>query len=98
MEKYPEDVITKGRKGTEIRALVSRGKYVICNYLDPETLKPTEEKYKLMLKDENGNVEEYFLIPLKDERKLMIKPKKAEKKKRRVWNPKTGKAEELWVG
>ncbi len=98
MTKYPESVLTRGKSGKiELRALVSRGEFVICKYLDPDTLQPADKKLKLTLKRDDGEVEEYFLIPLKDGRYLMITPKKKEEKEREVWNLSEGKAEPLWV-
>ncbi len=94
--KVPQEVLTKGRKGLEVRSLVSRGRYVLYEYRDPETLELVDKKQKLMLKDENGSVKEFFLIPLKDGRFLMFESKKAKEPVRKVWNPKTGKAEDLW--
>jgi len=91
--KFGEDVLTKDRKGNlEVRNLVSRGKFVLYDYRDPKTFKQVESsKRKLYLKDE-----EFYLIPLKGERWLMIKPKVPEDKVRKVWNDKTKKEESLF--
>lgn len=96
--EYPESVLTKSKKGNiEVRNLISRGKFVMYDYRDPKTFRQVEDKkVKLYLKDEEGNVEEYYIIPLKAERSLMIKPKELEEKERKVWNQKTKRAEELW--
>jgi len=98
MTKYPESVLTKGKSGKiELRALVTRGKFVICKYLDPETLQLADKKLKLTLKRDDGEIEEYFLIPLKNGRYLMITPKKKEEKERKVWNLNENRAEPLWM-
>ncbi len=79
----------------EVRALDSRGRYVLCKYLDPNTLQPTDEKRKLSLMDEEGAIREYFLIPIKGQnRRLMVEAE--EPKERKVWNPATRQEEELW--
>jgi len=99
MAKYPETVLTKDRKGNvEVRNLVSRGKFVIYDYRDVKTFKQVENnKKKLCLKDENGEVKEYFIIPLKGGRALLIEPKEKEEKETRVWNEKTKKEERVQI-
>jgi len=94
---FSEEVLTKSRVGRlEVRALDSRGRYVLCKYLDPGTLQPADEKRKLCLMDEKGAIREYFLIPIKGQnRRLMIEAEK-EPKERKVWNPATRQEEELW--
>ena len=95
--EFPDTVITKGKKGTlEIRTLDSRGRFVICKYLDPKTLKPADAKRKLMLRLENGTSEEYFIVPLKNSRALLISGKPDEKE-RQLWNETTKRAEEIWT-
>jgi hypothetical protein len=99
MSKYPETVLTKDRKGNiEVRNLVSRGEFVMYDYRDLETFKQVESsKKKICLKDENGQVSEYYIIPLKAEnRSLLIKPDKPEEKVRKVWDDRTKKEEDLW--
>ncbi|RLE45040.1 hypothetical protein DRJ22_05120 [Candidatus Woesearchaeota archaeon] len=92
--KYPDNVLTKGKKGIEVRSLVSRGNYVLCEYLDPETGKLADKKKKLILKDDDGKVQEYFIVPLKGDRSLLITPKeKKDVEKQKVWNK--GKIEDL---
>ncbi|MEM3737400.1 MAG: hypothetical protein QXJ75_04880 [Candidatus Bathyarchaeia archaeon] len=93
---FSEEVLTKSRTGrVEVRALESRGRYVLCKYLDPETLQLADEKRKLTLIDEKGKIYEYFLIPLKGKnRRLMVEAEK-EPKGRKVWNPITRQEEEL---
>ena len=97
--EFPETVITKGKNGRpEIRALDHRGSYVICKYLDPKTMKAADSKRKLMLKDEEGTVREYFIIPLKDpKRSLLIFPETKEKD-REVWNERKATSEGIWAG
>ena len=95
--EFPETVLTQGKRGKlEVRGLDHRGSYVMCKYLDPKTLSLTDNKRKLVLKDEEGEIREYFIIPMKDpKRSLLITPEKQEKD-RQVWNVKLEKAEEIW--
>ncbi len=93
----PETVLTKGKGGKlEVRALDSRGSYVMCKYLDPKTMKPADKKRKLTLKDQNGIVHEYFIIPLRDPKRALILTTTSEEKERQVWNETLGTAEEVW--
>jgi len=96
MAKYPDSVLTQGKKGLEVRTLVTRGKFVICEYRDPNTMQLVDKKQKWILKDEKGNVKEYFIIPLKDGRKLMVEPKEKKSEDIKVWNREKQRAEELW--
>ena len=92
----PENVLTKGKAGKlEVRALDSRGSYVMCKYLDAKTLKAADKKRKLMLKDENGNVLEYFIIPIKDPKRSLLLTTESEKE-RQVWNESKARAEDIW--
>jgi len=92
--RYPESVLTKGKKGMEVRSLVSRGKYVLCEYLNPDTGKLADKKKKLILKGDDGKIQEYFIVPLKGDRSLLITPKeKKDVEKQKVWNK--GKIEKL---
>ena len=95
--EYPETVMTTSKKGKmEIRSLDGRGKYVICKYVDPKTMKLADTKRKLMLKDDQGKVTEYFIIPLKDPKRALLIVPETEEKDRQVWNERLGKAEEIW--
>jgi hypothetical protein len=95
--EFPESVLTKNKKGKmEIRGLDHRGSYVICKYLDPKTMKLADTKRKLMLKDEEGKITEYFIIHLKDPKRALLISPEAEEKDRQIWNEKLGKAEEIW--
>jgi hypothetical protein len=95
--EFPEIVMTKNKKGKlEVRSLDHRGSYVICKYVDPKTMKLADTKRKLMLKDEEGNMREYFIIPLKDPKRALLITPESEEKDRQIWNEKLGKAEELW--
>ena len=99
MKEYPKSVLTKDRKGNlEVRNLISRGKFVMYDYRDIKTFKQVESnKKKLHLKDMDGKISEYYIIPLKsDNRSLLIKPEKPEEKVRKVWNEKMQKEEDLW--
>lgn len=82
--KYPEEVLTKGKKGKiEVRKLIDRGSFTRYEYLDPESDERGENKVKLVLSSED-KTEEYFIIPMKDTRSLLI-PVKG-KGKRKVWD------------
>ena len=95
--EFPETVLTKGKKGKlEIRCLDHRGSYVMCKYVDPNSTNLSDTKRKLMLKDENGQVSEYFIIPLKDPRRALLVIPEANEKERQVWNVELRKAEEIW--
>ena len=95
--EFPETVLTKNKKGkTELRGLDHRGSYVMCKYLDPETMKLADRKRKLMLKDEEGKITEYFIIPLKDPKRSLLVVPDTEEKDRQIWNEKVGQAEEIW--
>jgi len=90
--EIPSEVLTKSKKGKiEVRSLVKRG----YEYLDPKTLQKSENKVKLVLKDENGKLEEFFLIPLKQSNKFLAL-KVEEKGERKIWNPRTKKIEDLF--
>ena len=94
----PENVLTKGKAGKlEVRSLESRGSYVICQYLDPKTMKLADQKRKLMLRDKDGGVIEYFIIPLKDPNRALLISAKTAEKDRQVWNEKLGSAEDVWA-
>ena len=90
--------MTKSKRGKlEVRSLDHRGSYVICKYVDPKTMKLADAKRKLMLRDEQGNMREYFIIPLKDPKRALLITPEAEEKDRQLWNEKLGRAEEIWV-
>lgn len=86
MASYPEEVLTRTKKGeVEVRSLIDRGGYVRYNYLHPETGEPMEGgKVKLVLVSETGRTEEYFVIPTKSKRDLLIPA--ADKGARKVWD------------
>ena len=95
---YPESVLTKDRKSNlEVRNLISRGQFVMYDYRDVKTFKQLESnKKKIYLKDEEGKIIEYYIIPLKTgNRSLLITPEKAEEKPRKIWNEKIKKEEDL---
>lgn len=99
--EFPPEVLTKSKTGKlEVRALDSRGKFLVCKYLDPKTLKPADKKRKIILMDEEGTTREFFIIPLKDGRRyLMIEGEKEASSKPEnpmVWNEKARRAEPLW--
>jgi hypothetical protein len=86
MSTFPDEVLTRTKKGeVEVRSLIDRGRYVRYNYLDPETGEATEGgKVKLVLISETGRTEEYFLIPTKSKRDLLVPA--AEKGARKIWD------------
>ncbi len=86
MPAFPADVLTTTKKGeTEVRSLIDRGRYVRYNYLHPETGQPMEGgKVKLVLISASGATEEYFIIPTKSKRDLLIPA--ADKGARKVWD------------
>jgi hypothetical protein len=93
----PESVLTEGKAGKlEVRTLDSRGSYVMCRYLDPKTMKLADRKRKLMLKDKDGKVLEYFIIPLRDPSRALLVSSKKDEKERQVWNEDLGRAEGVW--
>lgn len=89
---YPESVLTRNKKGeTEVRRLLEKGVFVKYDYIYPGTGKRAEKgKLSIILKTPGGE-EHYFLIPLKGEKFLAIKPKE-EKPNRKFWDPGKGKA------
>lgn len=96
MKKYPESVLTKSKSGkTEVRALDSKGKYVLYHYLDSETGKLSSKKQKLILKSKEGNFLQWFLIPLQQEKQLMI-PTDSKESEKKIWNEKKKKEENLF--
>jgi len=61
--EYPEEVIATTKKGKkEVRSLIERGEYLLYEYLDPQTGKPTSNKKKLVLKVGQER-REYFMVP-----------------------------------
>ena len=86
MAEFPEEVLTRTKKGEpEVRSLIDRGRYVRYNYLHPETGEPMEGgKVKLVLIPEAGEAREFFIIPTKSRRDLLI-PAEA-KGERKVWD------------
>ena len=96
---YPESVITQDRKGNyEVRNLLSRGEFLLHDYRNPADFTPVESsKQKLYLKDADGKITEYFIIPTRNPNQmLLIRPKEKELKERMVWNEKVRREEELW--
>lgn len=93
MEEYPEEVITVSKKGVkEVRILEKRGVFVIYKY---KPINGNEEnKKKLCLLSNNSEREDYFMIPLKDGRILLIPDKK--KKDIKVWNEEKKVVEDLF--
>jgi hypothetical protein len=93
---FSDQVLTKGKSGKlEVRALDSRGSFVMCKYLNPETLKLADKKTKLTLKCDDGKLEEYFIIPLRDPKRSLLIKAEGEEKDRKIWNERTQKEEDL---
>jgi hypothetical protein len=93
---FSDQVLTKGKSGKlEVRALHSRGSFVMCKYLNPETLKLADKKTKLTLRCDDGKLEEYFIIPLRDPKRSLLIKAEGEEKDRKVWNECTQKEEDL---
>lgn len=88
MTAFPDEVLTRTKKGEiEVRSLIDRGHYVRYNYLHPDTGEPMEGgKVKLVLLSDGGTTEEFFVIPTKAHRDLLIPA--AEKGARKVWDGK----------
>ncbi len=86
MAEFPDEVLTRTKKGElEVRSLVDRGRYVRYNYLHPKTGEPMEGgKMKLVLIPESGEPQEFFIIPTRSRRDLLIPA--AEKGARKVWD------------
>ena len=86
MATFPDEVLTRTKKGEiEVRSLIDRGRYVRYRYLHPETGEPMEGgKTKLVLLSESGVAEEFFVIPTKSKRDLLLPA--AEKGARKVWD------------
>ncbi len=86
MPTFPDEVLTKTKKGeTEVRSLIDRGRYVRYRYLHPDTGEPMEGgKLKLVLISEAGKTEEFFVIPTKSRRDLLLPA--GEKGERKIWD------------
>ena len=86
MTAFPDEVLTRTKKGEiEVRSLIDRGRYVRYHYLHPDTGEPMEGgKVKLVLLSGEGKTEEFFVIPTKSHRDLLIPA--AEKGPRKIWD------------
>jgi hypothetical protein len=95
--QFPETVLTTSKKGRlEVRALESRGSFVICKYLDSKTMKPADAKKKIMLRSNNGELTEYFIVPLKAPNRALLLSTHPDEKARQIWNELKQQAEEIW--
>ncbi|MFN3527857.1 MAG: hypothetical protein ACK4YO_02000 [Candidatus Altarchaeaceae archaeon] len=91
--EFPKEVITKTKKGkVEVRCLISRGEYVIYGYKKENG--NFENKQRIFLKDKNNNIESYFIIPMKDGRKILINAEKDTEIF--IWNENEKKVEKLF--
>jgi len=96
-KKFPDEVLTVSKSGKiEARALVSRGKYVLYKYLDPQTGEESSKKQKLVLQAKDGKIKQWFVIPMTRQKSLLIEAKSKESEKK-IWNEKIKKEEDLWV-
>ena len=86
MPQFPESVLTKSKKGeTEVRWLIDRGRFVRYRYVDPATAEEKDSgKIKLVLMPEGGVTQEFFIIPTKGGRSLLINAES--KGERMVWD------------
>ena len=66
------------------------------NYLDTKTMSLADTKRKLVLKDKDGKVTEFFIIPLKNPGRALSITAEPEEKDRQIWNHELEKAEEIW--
>ena len=75
MPQFPESVLTRTKKGeVEARLLIDRGRFVRYRYVDPETGSEKDGgKVKLVLVPDNRPMEEFFIIPTKGDRFLLVK-------------------------
>ena len=95
---FSNNVLTKAKSGKlEVRALHARGSFVMCKYLNPETLKLADKKRKLTLKREDGTIDDYFIIPLRDAKRSLLIRAEAEEKEKKLWNQETQQEEDLWA-
>ena len=93
---FPERVLTTSKKGRlEVRTLESRGSFVICKYLDSKTLEPDPKK-KLMLRSTNGELVEYFIVPLNSRNRALLISSRPDGKERQIWNDLDQHAEAIW--
>src|SRR2546425_2691023 len=86
MTEFPNEVLTPTKTGEiKVRPLIDRGRYVRYRYLHSETGEVMEGgKIKLVLLSDTGRTEEYFIIPTRSKRDLLIPA--AEKGARKVWD------------
>lgn len=95
-KKYPKSVLTENKSGkTEVRTLVSKGKFAMCEYSDPQTLKRSDKKRKLILKRNDGRTEEYFIIPMNQKNKDLLITPSEKSGKYTFWNEAEGEVEKL---
>lgn len=91
------EAMTESKKGNrELRSIFSRGRFALVEYRDMETKERADEKLKLVLQHDDGKVEEFFVIPLKQaNRSLLLRTEKPKGPKVKAWNPKSEKVEEV---
>lgn len=71
---YPDEAIAVGAKGKkEARVLESKGKdFVVYGYVDIANDKPLN-KYSVLLRKEEGEIEHLFIIRLQTGKELVVK-------------------------
>ncbi len=87
MSPFPEEVLTRARKRARSRSAPSSiaADYVRYNYLHPETGEPMEGgKVKIVLLSDAGRSEEYFIIPTRSKRDLLVPA--ADRGARKIWD------------
>ena len=97
MKEYPPEVATYDKKGNkEIRLLIDKGLFARYIYMDPVSGKIVEKgKFSIILRNEKGEEEHLYVIPLKDKKALVVWPKQ-EKKKRMAWSKEKNKSVKLF--
>jgi len=97
---YPKEVIAVTSKGKkEARVFVEKGVYTRYTYADSETGKPVKKgKESVFLKNESGQYEQLFIVPMQAGRSLLFRTKEAEEavKARELWDSKKKRAIELF--
>lgn len=81
---YPDAVLTTSKKGiNEARVLIDSGRFFRYRYVETESGK-SEEKIKMVLVNDAGTAEEFFVFPVKGGKFLLV-PQKY-KGRRDVWD------------
>ena len=90
---YPKEVLTKSKAGKEeARVLIDQGKFTRYKYIDTKTGK-ADKKVSLIL--DSGKKEHFFLLPLKQGRRLMIEQKNMKSESKHIYDEKGKKVFKL---